>query len=258
LLVGWHYVKQGFGVLLVLAARRGVSFRPAERRALLGHALTGALYAWASPFDPGRRLEEKGVVYTTLAHPGWLEPASRALFLGSLLPLGWFLWCKWQRHRAEQSESTEGRSGWVLFTPLLGFLCSIWAWSVYSSLDPLVRYAIPALHSLQYLYMVWLLKSNEAREREGPPHFEAPLSVRLTKLALLALALGWLLFRGAPPLLDSGLGNLSAARTELGATPYFAVLYTFVNIHHYFMDHVIWRRDNPATRYLRMRGAAEG
>jgi len=24
-----------------------------------------------------------------------------------------------------------------------------------------------------------------------------------------------------------------------------------VNIHHYFMDHVIWRRDNPDTRYLR-------
>jgi len=24
-----------------------------------------------------------------------------------------------------------------------------------------------------------------------------------------------------------------------------------VNIHHYFMDHVIWRRDNPDTRFLR-------
>jgi hypothetical protein len=23
-----------------------------------------------------------------------------------------------------------------------------------------------------------------------------------------------------------------------------------VNIHHYFMDWVIWRRDNPQTRYL--------
>jgi hypothetical protein len=37
----------------------------------------------------------------------------------------------------------------------------------------------------------------------------------------------------------------------MGATPYFAALYTFVNLHHYFMDHVIWRRDNPLTRYLR-------
>ena len=37
----------------------------------------------------------------------------------------------------------------------------------------------------------------------------------------------------------------------LGETPYFAAIFVIVNIHHYFMDHVIWRRDNPDTRYLR-------
>jgi hypothetical protein len=37
----------------------------------------------------------------------------------------------------------------------------------------------------------------------------------------------------------------------LGPTPYLAVIGTFVNIHHYFMDHVIWRRENPDTRFLR-------
>ena len=37
---------------------------------------------------------------------------------------------------------------------------------------------------------------------------------------------------------------------DLGPTPYFAAIYAFVNIHHYFMDTVIWRRDNPATRHL--------
>jgi hypothetical protein len=36
----------------------------------------------------------------------------------------------------------------------------------------------------------------------------------------------------------------------LGPTPYFAAIYTFVNVHHFFMDYVIWRRENPATRYL--------
>jgi len=36
----------------------------------------------------------------------------------------------------------------------------------------------------------------------------------------------------------------------LGPTPYFAAIFAFVNIHHYVMDHVIWRRDNPETRYL--------
>ena len=36
----------------------------------------------------------------------------------------------------------------------------------------------------------------------------------------------------------------------MGPTPYFAALYAVVNIHHFFMDTVIWRRENPRTRYL--------
>jgi hypothetical protein len=133
---------------------------------------------------------------------------------------------------------------------LTAFLCSIWSWSIYSSSDPLVRYVIPALHSLQYLYMVWLLRRNQASEREGPPWFEGTAATRVALLACSSLALGWLLFHGAPEALD---GLLVAKKGELllGPTPYFAALFAFVNIHHYFMDTVIWRRDNPLTRYLR-------
>lgn len=250
LLVGWHYVKQGFGVLVVLAARRSVFFARGERLAILAHAYAGWAYAWASPADPGRRLEEKGVVYLTFAHPAGLERLTQVIFLATLLPLGFVLVRKWQRGRAQRKHE-----GLPLFTPLLAFLCSIWLWSVYSSLDPLVRYAIPALHSLQYLYMVWLLKSQQAREREGPPWFETPVGVRLGLLAASALALGWFLFRGAPRVLDAELASLATTGPDLGPTPYFAALYAFVNIHHYFMDTVIWRKENPDTRYLRQGSA---
>jgi hypothetical protein len=139
-----------------------------------------------------------------------------------------------------------------LITPLTALLSSIWSWSIYSSIDPLVVYVIPALHSVQYIDFVWLLRGNEAREREGPPWFETSAPVRLGSLALSALGLGWVLFHGAPAALDDTLvarrGRFFDA--ALGATPYFAAIYTFVNIHHFFMDSVIWRRDNPKTRYL--------
>jgi len=52
--------------------------------------------------------------------------------------------------------------------------------------------------------------------------------------------------------LDSALVDRRAARfSDLGPTPYFAALFAVVNLHHYFMDFVIWRRDNPETKYLR-------
>src|SRR6202042_1492795 len=73
LLVGWHYVKQGFGVMTGLSARRGVRYSPRERLAILAHCYAGWAYAWASPFDPGTEVEEKGVVFTTVAHPHTLE-----------------------------------------------------------------------------------------------------------------------------------------------------------------------------------------
>jgi hypothetical protein len=99
---------------------------------------------------------------------------------------------------------------------------------------------------------VWLLKNGEALEREGPPWFETSARVRVGVLAVSALGLGWVLFHGAPAALDDILVPRRARLSSpmLGPTPYFAAIYTFVNVHHFFMDYVIWRRDNPETRYL--------
>ena len=240
LLVGWHYVKQGFGVVTVLSARRGVSYSLNERRMLLAHCFAGWAYAWASPFDPGRSVEEKGVVYTTWAQPHWLEPMTRVAFFASALVLAVMLARKWRRE------------GGLPLAPLLGLLCSVWLWTVYSGIDPLFMYLIPALHSLQYLYFVWLLKQRQAHALEGPPHFGRPVAVVLGTLAVFAVGLGLVLFHLLPSGLDSALVDARAARfSDLGPTPYFAALFTFVNLHHYFMDFVIWRRENPETRYLR-------
>ncbi|MFO0759361.1 MAG: hypothetical protein U0359_22905 [Byssovorax sp.] len=244
LLVGWHYVKQGFGALSVLAARRGVAILPRERTALLLHAFAGWGYAWSTKPGVGKELEEKGVVFTKLPYPPGLERLSLVLLLGSL---GWILWLLVARFRRE------GRL--PLLTPLTAYVMSIWAWSIWSGIDPLLRYMVPALHSLQYLYFVRLLAANEAREREGPPFFEAGARARMGLLAAGALALGFMLFHGAPTLLDDALVEKRDRFTDLGPTPYFAALYACVNIHHYLMDHVIWRRENPKTRYLRAMSA---
>ncbi len=240
LLVGWHYVKQGFGVVTLLSARRGCSYGLAERRVLLGHGFAGWAYAWASPFDPGRSVEEKGVIYTTLSQPHGLELLTRYVFFVSALLLVVMLAQKWRRERKPP------------LGPLVGFLCSVWLWTVYSGLDPLFMYLIPALHSVQYLFFVWLLKHNQASVHEGPPSFGRPAAVVVGAWAVSAVALGLVLFHLLPSALDAALVDPRAARfSDLGPTPYFAALFAVVNLHHYFMDFVLWRRENPETRYLR-------
>ena len=243
LLVGWHYVKQGFGVLMVLSARRGVRVTARERTVILAHCFAGWAYAWASPAVAAGDFEEKGVVYAALAHPRWLEATTGTVLALSAIALVVMLAARWRRDRSA-----------LPFVPLSGLLITVWSWTIYSSIDPLLRYVIPALHSVQYLYFVWLMKRNEARASEGPPSFGRPVGVRLGLLALTALGLGWFLFRGAPTFLDEAFvprtarGNVPDA---LGETPFFAAFFVVVNIHHYFMDHVIWRRENPDTRFLR-------
>jgi hypothetical protein len=221
-----------------------VRFSPLERRVTLAHCFAGWAYAWASPARPRLESEEKGLIYLALPHPVWLERITLVTFALSALALGVVLFAKWRR---------EGRL--PPLSPLTGLLVSIWAWSVYSSADPLLVYAIPALHSLQYLYFVWLLRSTRAREEARERELGPSAARRLFVLALGALALGLLLFHALPELLDAiRVSEHRRARErfgDLGPTAWFAAIFAFVNIHHYFMDNVIWRRENPETRYLR-------
>lgn len=240
LLVGWHYAKQGFGVLSVLSARQDARFTSRERSIVLAHCYAAWAFAWANPAIAAGEFEEKGVVYHALAHPRWLELSAGAALFASTFALVWMLMAKWRRSER------------IAIPPLLVFLVTIWWWTIFSSIDPLVQYVIPALHSVQYLYFVWLMRRNEARAAEGPL-FGRPPAVRLAALAVSALGLGWLLFHGAPSLLDAALVARPRGRpaNALGATPFLAAFFVVVSVHHYFMDGVIWRRENPDMRYLR-------
>jgi hypothetical protein len=79
-------------------------------------------------------------------------------------------------------------------------------------------------------------------------------------VSLASVALGWLLLRGLPAWLDGALVLPAAAdlaeMAAIGPTPYLAAVTALVNIHHYFMDSVIWRREHPETRHLLARTAA--
>ena len=263
LLVGWHYVKQGFGVLSVLSARKGIRFTQHERWVFLAHCFCGWAYAWASPAETGRDYEEAGVVYSAMAHPPGLETVAFLLFSASTLALVVTFVLRLIR-----------RQGLPPLAATCGYFMSIWLWTIYSHVDPLMIYVIPALHSLQYWYFVYLLKRNEAKERceqqsvaidgFGPvaDFASSPGRFAWRRLGLFfitAVALAWLFFHGIPDVLDATLVASAASMglepdvsaRGLGTTPYLAAFATFINIHHYFIDHVIWRRENPDLRYLR-------
>lgn len=233
LLVGWHYAKQGFGVLTVFCARRGVRFAGLERRVILAHCYAAWAFAWANPAKPAGLFEEKGVVFWAPPRPEVFEWGAGIALLATSVALVAVL-------------VSRGRRGALPIVPMTYFLVTIWLWTIATNVDPLLRYMIPALHSIQYLYVVALLDLRVGRDSEGPPHFGLPAPTRLALLGVSALALGYAIFRAIPAFLDDARGE----HESLGSTPHFAAFFIAVNLHHYFMDWVIWRRDDPALKLL--------
>ncbi|HVW26829.1 MAG TPA: hypothetical protein VHC69_15780 [Polyangiaceae bacterium] len=249
LLVGWHYVRQGFGVLSILSARHGARLGDGERRVYSAHAFAAWAYAWASPADPGTEMEERGVVYTSLAHGTLLEHVTLAVFVASAVAVAIVV----VRRRV-----TTGR--FPPLAPLFGYLAALWSWTVYSRIEPLVVYVIPALHSVQYLYFVWLLKSAEERTLEERPFVSRSVATRFVMVMASAVALAWFLFHGVPEVLDAAFFPRRGHFVDpgnLGAAPCVAAFFVCVNIHHYFMDYVIWRRENPEARRLPLAPSAK-
>ena len=98
----------------------------------------------------------------------------------------------------------------------------------------------PLFHSLQYLAFVY--KMEDARLRS-----ERYREVKATALVVGLVLAGWLAFEMLPNTLDNVLGTFNAWQMFF----FFTAAMLFINIHHYFIDNVLWRfRDPHVKAYL--------
>ena len=114
---------------------------------------------------------------------------------------------------------------------------------------------IPACHSLQYLIVVWRYQLNVAhaipssttRTERGILESIVPSRSlwRFVTFVLTGMFLGFFSFWTLPRLLDS---SINYDQTIFGGTMFMFIFWIFLNIHHYFIDNVIWRRENPDTK----------
>ena len=241
IMVGWHYVKQGFGVLMTFASRRGYRFSSLERNAILAHCYAGWIYGWSMAMGEPGWFDEMGLGY-------W----SAGIGYGAIQVLEWMFWSSGVIMAVIVGKRIIRTGQWPPLAGLSGLLVSIWLWVVYSDINDAFGYFIPALHSIQYFFFVGTLKFNQARDEEGQAvatgFLRPKVMIRLALFAATTLALGWVLFHGAPDALDRMADHDWGV---LGGAAGMALFVAFVNIHHYMMDNVMWRRGNPDMQYLR-------
>lgn len=235
--VGWHYVKQIFGLMVISGVKRKFFFSKFERGAILTNF--GCL--WMLSFLAGQASEREadfwGVKYDIVGMPKWsLDAAYVAVGLTALVVIGTFL----RRYVRDGSKP-----------PMLALtaIVSLYVWYIPSAYHRMFFYVIPFFHSLQYLLAVAALKKGEWTEKfknlEGP----ALRRAWLEKPALwfgASFVIGMAIFLWIPSFLDARMPTWNAsAEGYWGPSIFMACFSLFINIHHYFIDNVIWTKDNP-------------
>ena len=66
--------------------------------------------------------------------------------------------------------------------------------------------------------------------------------LRLTRFIVVGTAIGVLAFWIAPILLSA---TVPYDKELFGVTLFLFIFFIFINVHHYFLDNVMWRKENP-------------
>lgn len=240
--VGWHYVKQGYGMLILDSVLKKRFFENREKTVFLANAYATWLSYWlvVNTYIAGQQMW--GLEYYAIPIPAALVYLSLgAVGITTLLMLGTLARKAVVRRQA------------IAWNGVVAYATSLYAW-LFLGLAPLIGLLIPAFHSLQYLAVVWRYRWNlegahpDAKTKPslgGIGRFlPASRSVRFTGFIALGLIIGYAMFWALPKALDA---IVPYDKSVFGPALFLFVFWIFINVHHYFLDNVMWRRGNPDT-----------
>jgi len=226
--VGWHYAKQTYGCMRVMAHFDGYTLSKGQWLLIKAglFSVWFCSFAWANTGSPERAMH--GISYVTFGLPSWVNTIALVAFLYLLLAAILMF-------RAIRIETGKLPSVNMLVAPVAFIL---W-W-----LPPFVQiefylWIVPFFHSVQYLGFIY--KIERERVIDYRPE-QGSFSGGLIGLGLILV--GFAAFELVPNSLDHMLGT----QENLGVWFFFAAAVLFINVHHYFIDNVIWRFHNPRIR----------
>lgn len=231
-LVGWHYVKQGYGMAMVDAALKKQFFNGREKKALLINAYATWMVAWTLGMRLVAERDYFGFSAYSLNIPDVVFSLIVLIALCSLVYL-----CGLLSYAVVKERRQFAVNG------LMAYAISLYPWLFIDKVNLAYFALVPAFHSLQYMTVVWRYElnsirqklTNEKKENSNPVlHFFG-----FYGFAAIIGAIGfWLL----PLWLEL---KVSLDEAIFTGSAFLFVFWVFINIHHYLMDNVMWRKGNP-------------
>jgi hypothetical protein len=234
-LVGWHYTKQGYGMLVVDSVYQRRFFSDGEKAVFRYNAYACWLLFWLCANQYVAERELWGVAYYGFALP---QPVLFVFGGATLVTTGLTLWIFARR--------LTGDRGGLPLAGTVAYVTTLYIWLA-ARFEPTALLFVPAFHSLQYLLIVWRFEANRSIALAGGTNIGAA-RWSLARFAAIAILLGLAGFWWAPTLLDA---FVTYDHASLGGTAFLFFFWIVINVHHYFIDNVLWRRENPETgQYL--------
>ena len=249
LLVGWHYVKQGYGILMVDAVLKRQFFQDSEKRMLRVNGYVVWFLSWLLGNTAVSRLEMLTLHYYTFEAPAILLNLVSVGAVATGAMTFWLLARSWREN-----------GGSLPYNGVFAYIASLYFWILIFDLgiDPIWLAMVPALHSLQYIEVVWRYQIGYERDRPGaseplfgflPQSFASKkYHLNMALFVVLGVILGALGFWAIPIMLKV---LVTYDADVFGSRMFMFIFFIFINVHHYFLDNVMWRRGNPdVQRYL--------
>ncbi len=233
-LTGWHYIKQAFGVGMLVG--RGAGLRPTATEAKV---LRYSLYpVWwfdvLEIYGRGRAASYGAYDVSVGIVPSAFTPWARAFAIGSLL-----LAFVTMARVGLRADVVPPLGLWGAY--LTGGLWLIWPPAAVSS-----ALVLTGLHAIQYLTCVHRAEVDLAVERGEPSVTYRWLCVMGGAVAGGLLLTRYLAYIGDESVVIAGLPGLAGA-----------LLFVYFNLHHYAVDAAIWRSGGEHVRRI-ARGPAVG
>jgi len=242
-LLAWHYTGQAWGMMASFAYIEGRTFTPLERRltranlyVLLSWHLVWAVVISRAMFQDARA--DAWLLSASMAQ-GLYQFVSVAALASSLLGLT-ALGLQWRRTGRPPTAR--------MVLPWL----AIHMWYVLLYRDPAAIFWAQNAHALQYLIFPMRVEMNRTRD-DAPRKRQGALGGHMAWYYVGTALLGLLVMQIIPEGVQVGFSFLG--KTQYGSPspfqsgPIQLAVVAFINVHHYFIDNVIWKIRNPAVRH---------
>ena len=231
----YHYSGQTVGITMVYARRCGFPIGRRERLALSAFVFA-AFVSGATHMQENGLTDFYGMSIPILALPAWMGPAAEAVMGAGALAFAGFAvaWCRAQRRLLPPVVLLPAVAHFIWFVPgasLKSFLI-----------------VIPFFHSLQYLLIALVVQLKRRVDADGAERSWRRVRAEALRWGARNITGGILLFIGLP---------LCFAWLPLSFLMIAGIMAAAVNVHHFFVDGVIWKLRDASNSSALMLNIAE-